>query len=330
MISTRYVCLVLIILALVVVIPVSATTINLSIISTPSDISTTSIDAYTCTGDVSNPCTYSVPSGGSIYESSFSTATPGVYYITYYFADGTSVSATYIYESTSLFSGTLTEWMGSNHRVDSYYTVPGIPVIWCNLPSMNLGVDQGSGIYYMVTSIDLIQPYESGTLYNFDDANSAYAILGSSPAVNPIISYNAYTLTGGTFNNWVESESVSTMSTAITKAKETETTWLDTLGLGNVQKVLNVIIDGLNALAAITTSVAALLSALLTVSTLIFASGMFVGLNALYIAFAIILAIEDSDDIFRSFGSFMRRMNKLLNFYMKLYTSIKKIILAWT
>jgi hypothetical protein len=323
-------CLVVVVI-LAGIAPVSATTINLSLIATPSDLSTSSIDTYTCSGDASSPCIYTAPSGYTIYTMSLSGLASGVYYITYYFADGTSMASTCIYESTSIYSGQLTEWMGSNSQVDSYYVIPGISYIWSSLPKMYTGIDQGTGIRYIVTTINLKQTtYTTGYLYQFNDTESAYEILPASLSTNPITSMRIYTISGGTFNSWAESQTVTGYASAEEIALETETTLLDSLGLGNLQDVIDVILDGLNTLISVMSSIASLLSALLTVSTLIFASGLFVGFNALYVAFAILLAIEDSDDIFRAFGSFMRRMNKLLKFYMELYAAIKKIVLAWT
>lgn len=56
---------------------------------------------------------------------------------------------------------------------------------------------------------------------------------------------------------------------------------------------------------------------------------IFVGFNALYFAFAVLLSIEDSDDLFKSFGKLVSRMRKLWKFYMEIFGWIKTIIKWW-
>ena len=61
----------------------------------------------------------------------------------------------------------------------------------------------------------------------------------------------------------------------------------------------------------------------------IFSVKIFIGLNAFYTAIAIILSIEDSDDLFKAFGKFISYERKLLRFYMEIFKAIKNIIKWW-
>ena len=72
-----------------------------------------------------------------------------------------------------------------------------------------------------------------------------------------------------------------------------------------------------------------LLPTILNITNFILAGQVFLGFNVLYFAFAVLLSIEDSDDIFKTFGQIFRRMMKLWRFYMEVFRWIKDLIKWW-
>lgn len=72
-----------------------------------------------------------------------------------------------------------------------------------------------------------------------------------------------------------------------------------------------------------------LLPTILNITNFILAGQVFLGFNVLYFAFAVLLSIEDSDDIFNAFGKVFRRMMKLWRFYMEVFRWIKDLIKWW-
>jgi hypothetical protein len=65
------------------------------------------------------------------------------------------------------------------------------------------------------------------------------------------------------------------------------------------------------------------------IAAFIFSAQIIVGMTAFYTAIAILLSIEDSDDLFKAFGSFWRREMKLFRFYMEIFRAIKDMIKWW-
>jgi hypothetical protein len=218
-------------------------------------------------------------------------------------------------------------WVGANSESFVYGKVAG--VVLMRPLVIQAGISPSSHIEYLVASHTIPLPANNAEYYEFDDASAAYTIISTRLSVNPVSSVQVYTLSGGSFT--ITGTAVSTINyeAAETEAESAKQTWLDTLGLGTLQDLLDAVYSTLTTLTGVLAGVAGLLSILSQFSTLLFLSGLFAGFNALYVAFAILLAIEDSDDIFRAFGSFMRKMRHLLRFYTEIYTTIKNLIKWW-
>jgi hypothetical protein len=67
----------------------------------------------------------------------------------------------------------------------------------------------------------------------------------------------------------------------------------------------------------------------LDLGTWLFIGEFFLGINVFYMSIAIVLSIEDSDDLFWSFRKFSRYMLALKRFYMELYKDLKTLVLPW-
>ena len=107
----------------------------------------------------------------------------------------------------------------------------------------------------------------------------------------------------------------------------------DTCAAGDVWCWLGKIYGFFASIIATAATIAAialnLLPAILNITNFILAGQIFLGFNMLYLAFAVLLSIEDSDDIFKAFGQIFRRMMKLWRFYMEVFRWIKDLIKWW-
>jgi hypothetical protein len=87
--------------------------------------------------------------------------------------------------------------------------------------------------------------------------------------------------------------------------------------------------EDFNLIGTFLSGVAGFVSLMLNLGTYIFLGEFFLGINVFYMSIAIVLSIEDSDDMFWSFRKFMRYMLALKRFYMELFSDLKKLILPW-
>jgi len=87
--------------------------------------------------------------------------------------------------------------------------------------------------------------------------------------------------------------------------------------------------NAINNLSEFAGKTAQFLNNLRILSIFIFSGVIIIGMSAFYTAIAILLSIEDSDDLFKAFGKFISYERKLLRFYMEIFKAIKVIIKWW-
>jgi hypothetical protein len=241
----------------------------------------------------------------------------------YTFANGQTVTIT----TESVTTGLIT----AEYHVSVNGTSSTIPyTMWIPWSGSNAPELQTRFIYsnqtknwYLYTGI------QGGTGNPLDTSSEAYAIV-SRPGLNPIASVSQGINSGGTLQATYLSVLAAELNSDTQKTQDiagegtTTTTWPEALLL-----VLSRIKDAILSLGGILGQAVGLLN-ITTIFFLLFTSAqVFLGINLFYMSIAILLSIEDSDDIFRAFGSFMRRMMKLFRFYMELFMALKEIIKWW-
>jgi hypothetical protein len=330
--SIFVVCIILV--AFLTIVPcVQANKINLSIVSFKSGISIGDIEGFSSVGpsglSTVTSYTYNVKKGNTIDSSTFETENNGDYNIVYTFADNSAIIVTYNFFPTSLVTGTAIMKVGSNSTSFIYYRIPGISDVSMRPIVLQAGVDPTSHIEYLVASNTIDLPSNNAAYYQFDDSNAAYVPLNTRLSVNPIIQISSFS-DGGSYT--ITGNAISTknyQSAEIAAETKPRNTLLDQLGLGVIETVVEDIKAMIDQFTTFAVSAASIISLITSLGTWIFAGEFFLGINVFYMSIAAVLSIEDSDDIFKSFGSFMRRMRMLLRFYMEIYNDIRKFIFPW-
>lgn len=180
-----------------------------------------------------------------------------------------------------------------------------------------------TGLWYLYTAL------QSDTGNPLDDSTASFAII-DSPVANPIASVTQSVNSGGSLQVTYLSIPAAELSYDSRKTIESAASGGVTTSLPeSLLRILDSILKTLTELSNILGKTVGFLNITTAFFVFLTASEIFVGINVLYIAIAILLSIEDSDDIFRAYGQFHRRMMKLFRFYMELFRGLKDIIKWW-
>jgi hypothetical protein len=287
------------------------------------------------------------PSSTSSYSYSVNGSTDVIAYATYtcqwaessktYFSlsrgDGTKVTGHFeLTPDWTQFTGSQKGYIdgGSGVSTNTYSRIPVLNAIY---PSDWNAIfvksnDTGSAKYYLVLSANtgyqtISGEYTVGAPYSLDTTKDAYLELPAAPSKNPIVSASTYNTGGGKFIAYYASTPFTSFAYSETNADN------PIAAQGILDLVLGQVWGTIQALLGLGSTAGSLFSYTTIIAAFIFTAQFFVGFSILYIFISVLLAIEDSDDIFKSFGAIVRSVRKLFAFYMEIFKAIKSFIKWW-
>ena len=241
--------------------------------------------------------------------------------------DGNTITATILLtpDSDAALGGTRTVTITNNGFVatDRYYRIPYVgPVTTVGL-NMGVVVDGISQQEYFVLSNGINFITQSGASFKWDnETNANMPIYGIT--TTPI------------YKCRIDSQQEFTVTTLAVKMSDYLVSYQDALNAPPADSwfawlgwLFNPLRDAINALTSFISKIKIFFNTAEAFLFFIFAGEIFIGMNAFYIAIAILLSIEDSDDLFKAFGNFYKRMMKLFRFYMELFKAMKNILKWW-
>jgi len=280
--------------------------------------------------DTSDTYTYSCPDDHMIVFSTIYPRTGGQTLAwTLDRGGGTQLSGTIALQSTSLVSGNVVSTIAGG-------TSSSIPYYLIFNPTMTIFFVKGDLYYYLVIADNSRFIYAvSGDIYHpvyapfyIDTDTDSYLQLSENPTTYPVQTLSIYPSSGNyivmPYYESVEDTKIAEIYTEDTQAGVTSGDILSFLQ-GLIKAVYRVI----DAIALLNTTLGSFLNVFSIFVSFIFAVQIFIGLNVVYIAIAIILSIAESDDLFYSFGKFYKYIMKLFRFYMEIIRAIRSIIKWW-
>lgn len=180
--------------------------------------------------------------------------------------------------------------------------------------------------YYavFVPATSIIQTNLARTFpFDIDTDSDCYIVLPLQPSVNPVIKFSVTSNS----NNDIGGTYAFGQITAL-KASELKPS-AGREPLGSTDDLISMIVGVYTKLTQLAINLFDFINIFSLIFYFIFAGEIFIGMNAFYIAIAILLSIEDSDDLFKAFGNFYKRMMKLFRFYMELFRAMKDTLKWW-
>lgn len=333
--------LVLILLALaLIVLPVSATLINVTIAENAADIFTGSLDVSIVTASNTNAYQSAFASGflfdRATYIHVWGTSNLHINFL-FKRVNAADITATITKQPTGLFSGTETcSITGGSSRTWTYEVVPGVGGEFFDFASplkFVYGITKGSGspsVPAYLLCIPATTQFIGNAMYTDYQLNTtedAYIQFPAKITTNPIYSVSAMS-SDGVFTLEVISKKMSLLAdnehaiaSNVTSAQNDWWTGLSDL-IGFVSTTAKLITEFFKKVAGFIGTLGAL-------AAFIFAGEIFFTLVAAYTIMALVLSFYDSDDLFWSIGKFYRYEMRLWRFFMEIFKWIKEIIKWW-
>lgn len=327
--------LLLLMLLAVVAVPASATQINTTLIYVGADYNTHDSGVTRSYFDSAQP-------GWQFIEESIaiqSDDSPVTFALTY--SDGTVDTGTITHVTTGLFSGETQVTLGGK---TSHY---GYSKVFSNIVNGNTkniyfvySTDNAGNCYlsavprsHVIDNTNIMYPtgallalYQGGIFayLTLDTTTDAYTTV-TKPSNDPIImiTFNSQTTDFRVLGSVTTYDAMST-GEAKTKQHVTSGTTFDTINT-LIQFIVNVV----TAVKDFVVSAATYVRIILYMGSIVFATQVFLTLNAAYIIIHAVLAVHDSDSLFKSLSKFSRAMLKLMKFYADLFKYIKDAIKWW-
>jgi hypothetical protein len=245
-------------------------------------------------------------------------------------AGESSITGTLKTESTSLISGDLT--LSINGGSSATLSYPKFLWLMYN-PTATLFFVKGDDSYYLVIADNSRFTYAVGgnvfrpvvAPFQLNTTSDCYLEVSGKPSSYPVVELLVVPSVDGNYYVMPYYEQISDVRNAEEYTEDVQESG-DIGFFAAILKILGTIIDGA---VQIGTYAVALLFFFASLGAFLLGIKVFLGFNVLYFAFAVLLSIEDSDDLFKSFGNLVSRMRKLWKFYMEIFGWLKQIIKWW-
>jgi len=247
---------------------------------------------------------------------------------------GSDITGSVRIESTGLFSGnTIATINGGSTSTVGYSKVV---LLKYNPPMTMFYVKSDTAFYLVIADNSRFNYAVSGDIYHpvyapflLDTDIDCYLQLSETPTTYPVTRLTVNPSSSGEYTVTPYYESIQAAEQAEIDTTNVQQSVSSGGTLSFLTSLVNLVLNAVKLLDGLSKSIGSFVSVFGIILAFIFAAEIFIGLNALYIAIAILLAIEDSDDIFKAFGAFYRRMMKLFRFYMELFRAMKDILKWW-
>ena len=255
-------------------------------------------------------------------------------------SEGTTTEFTFTQNNGSTITGDLTlspaglmnstgiQTVSLDGGTSTTNTYVRLPLLGWHFPAMyNMFFfrENATNDYYFVATKEQFDFNPSSEPWSFNTDEVAYVAITGNISSNPITSIYLINPSQGDFDVVSGTSSFSGFDESVGESS-------DACGLFDIGCHLKKITDFLKSIVDVALEIGAIIAIPLTILKafgVYFFVTTFVGFNVLYFSLSVLLAIEDSDDIFRAFGSLVRRMMKLWRFYMEIFRWLKDIIKWW-
>ena len=245
-------------------------------------------------------------------------------------AGESSITGTLETKSTSLISGDLI--LSINGGSTATLSYPKFLFLMYN-PTATIFFVKGDTSYYLVIADNSRFTYAVGgnvfrpvvAPFILNTTSDCYLEVSGRPSSYPVVEIKVVPSVDGNYYIMPYYESISDVGSAEEYTEDVQESG-DVGFFAAILKILGAVYAGALQIGAYAV---ALLFFFASFGTFILSIEVFLGFNVLYFAFAVLLSIEDSDDLFKSFGKIVRRMQKLWRFYMEIFGYLKTIIKWW-
>lgn len=242
--------------------------------------------------------------------------------------DGSTITGHLILDPVDWLNSTGTQTVLLDGGTSTTNTYARIPVLGWHFPAMyNMFFfrENTTNDYYFVATKEQFDFNPSSVPWSFNTDEVAYLAIAGNISSNPITSVYFVNSLQGNFDVVSGTSSFSGWDESIGQPSDA----CGLLDIGcHLKKVTDFLKSIIDAAFEIGTFISVPLSILRELGVFLLIK-TFIGFNVLYLSLSVLLAIEDSDDIFRAFGSLVSRVRKLWRFYMEIFGWIKTIIKWW-
>jgi len=245
-------------------------------------------------------------------------------------AGASSITGTIETKSTGLISGDLILSIDGGSSATLSY--PKLLYLIYN-PTATLFFVKGDDSYYFVIADNSRFTYAVGgnvfrpvvAPFKLNTTSDCYLEISDKPSSYPVVEINVAPSVNGNYYIMPYYELISDVQNAEEYTEDVQ----ESGEIGFFDSLLKILSTILAGALEIGKYAVGLLLFFGSMAAFLLAVKVFLGFNALYFAFAVLLSIEDSDDLFNAFGKIVRRMMKLWKFYMQIFKWIKEIIKWW-
>jgi len=245
-------------------------------------------------------------------------------------AGGSSITGTIETVSTGLLSGNLIMSVDGGGTATISYTK--FLSLMYN-PTVTMFFVKGDDYYYFVIADNSRFTYSVGgdvfhpvvAPFKLNTTSDCYLQLSGKPSTYPVVEIDISESREGLYYIMPYYELVSDVANAEEYTEDVQ----ESGELGFFDEFLKFLRMVIATAAEIGAYAVGLMFFFASFGAFILSLKIFIGFNALYFAFAVLLSIEDSDDLFKTFGQIVRRMRKLWAFYMEIFGYLKTIIKWW-
>ena len=245
-------------------------------------------------------------------------------------AGASSITGTITTESTGLLSGNLTLSVDGGSSATLPYSK--LAFLMYN-PTVTLFFVKGDTSYYFVVADNSRFTYSVGgnifrpvvAPFRLDTTTDCYLEIAGKLSTYPVTEINIAPSVNGNYYIMPYYELISDVQNAEEYTEDVQ----ESGEIGFFDSLLKLLSTILAGALEIGKYAVGLLLFFASFGAFILGIKIFLGFNALYFAFAVLLSLEDSDDLFQAFGKIVRRMMKLWKFYMQIFKWIKDIIKWW-